>query len=242
MQQFTAEERVRWMDRFGIERSVLSFPSVSLYLGDEREVERPVERKEVCRFLNDLFAETHAKQPKRLHFFADVPLAVDVEFSCKELHRAVDDLGLQGIAIQSNLGGRLPSEPQFEEFFAEAAKMGVPIFMHPHAPYGREKMMKYWVFAIVGFIVANVLGNVVAAVSNPAEADKNDERDREIDHIGERVGNWLIIAGSIAALVLAMTRADHFWIANAIFLGGIAGALLSSATKIAAYHGSFQRW
>ena len=151
MQQFTAEERVRWMDRFGIERSVLSFPSVSLYLGDEREVERPVERKEVCRFLNDLFAETHAKQPKRLHFFADVPLAVDVEFSCKELHRAVDDLGLQGIAIQSNLGGRLPSEPQFEEFFAEAAKMGVPIFMHPHAPYGREKMMKYWVFAIVGF-------------------------------------------------------------------------------------------
>ena len=98
------------------------------------------------------------------------------------------------------------------------------------------------IFAIVGFIVANVLGNVVAAVSNPAEADKNDERDREIDHIGERVGNWLIIAGSIAALVLAMTRADHFWIANAIFLGGIAGALLSSATKIAAYHGSFQRW
>ena len=97
-------------------------------------------------------------------------------------------------------------------------------------------------FTIIGFIVANVLGNVVAAASNPGEADKNDERDREIDHVGERVGNWLIIAGSIAALVLAMARADHFWIANAIFLGGIAGALLSSVTKIAAYHGSFQRW
>ncbi len=97
-------------------------------------------------------------------------------------------------------------------------------------------------FTIIGFIVANVLGNVVAAASNPGEADKNDERDREIDHVGERVGNWLIIAGSIAALVLAMTGADHFWIANAIFLGGIAGALLSSVTKIAAYHGSFQRW
>ena len=39
-----------------------------------------------------------------------------------------------------------------------------------------------------------------------------------------------------------MTRADHFWIANAIFLGGMAGALLSSVTKIAAYNGSFQRW
>jgi hypothetical protein len=104
----------------------------------------------------------------------------------------------------------------------------------------------FWVqpmiFAIVGFVVANVLGNIVAAASNSREADKNDERDREIDHVGERVGNWLIIAGSIAALVLAMTRADHFWIANAIFVGGIAAALLSSVTKIAAYHGSFQRW
>ena len=50
------------------------------------------------------------------------------------------------------------------------------------------------------------------------------------------------IAGAIAALVLAMARAGHFWIANAIFLGGIAGALLSSATKVAAYHGPFQQW
>ena len=98
------------------------------------------------------------------------------------------------------------------------------------------------VVTIVGFIVANIIGNIVAAASNPSEADKNDERDREIDHVGERVGNWLIIAGSIAGLVLAMSEADHFWIANAIFLGGIVGALLSSVTKIAAYHGSFQRW
>ena len=109
-------------------------------------------------------------------------------------------------------------------------------------PIAEVSWVQPMIFAIVGFVVANVLGNVVAAASNPSEADKNDERDREIDHVGERVGNWLIITGSIAALVLAMTGADHFWIANAIFLGGIAGALLSSVTKIAAYRGAFQRW
>ncbi len=98
------------------------------------------------------------------------------------------------------------------------------------------------VFAIVGFVVANILGNVVVAAINPSEADQNDQRDREIDRFGERVGNSLIAAGAVAALVLAMAKADHFWIANAIFLAGIAGALLSSATKIAAYHGPFQRW
>jgi hypothetical protein len=109
-------------------------------------------------------------------------------------------------------------------------------------PIAEVSWVQPMILAIVGFVVANVLGNVVAAASNPSEADKNDERDREIDHVGERVGNWLIIAGSIVALVLAMTGADHFWIANAIFVGGIAGALLSSVTKIAAYHGAFQRW
>jgi hypothetical protein len=109
-------------------------------------------------------------------------------------------------------------------------------------PIAEVSWVQPMILAIIGFVVANVFGNVVAAAANPSEADKNDERDREIDQYGERIGNWLIVVGSIAALVLAMTKADHFWIANAIFLGGIAGALLSSVTKIAAYRGPFQRW
>ena len=98
------------------------------------------------------------------------------------------------------------------------------------------------ILAIVGFIVANVLGNVVAAASNPSEADKEDQRDREIGHHGERIGSWLVIAGSCAALVLAMTEADRFWIANAIYAGGMAASIVSSTAKIAAYRGSFQGW
>ena len=109
-------------------------------------------------------------------------------------------------------------------------------------PIAEVSWVQPMIFTIVGFIVANILGNVAAAVSNPREADRNDQRDKEIDQFGERVGNWLIIAGSCAALVLAMTRADHFWIANAIYVGGMAGAVISSVTKIAAYHGPFQRW
>jgi uncharacterized membrane protein (DUF485 family) len=109
-------------------------------------------------------------------------------------------------------------------------------------PIAEVSWVQPMIFAIVGFVVANVLGNVVAAASNPGEASKSDQRDREIDHFGERIGNWLIIAGSIAALVLAMAMVDQFWIANAIFLGGMAASIVSSAAKIAAYRGSFQTW
>jgi hypothetical protein len=109
-------------------------------------------------------------------------------------------------------------------------------------PIAEVSWVEPMIIAIVGFVVANILGNVVAAASNPGEADKNDPRDKEIDRFGEQLGRWPLVAGSIAALILAMTSAEYFWIANAIFLGGLAGALLSSATKIAAYHGPFQRW
>ena len=109
-------------------------------------------------------------------------------------------------------------------------------------PTAEVSWVQPMILAIVGFIVANVLGNIVAAASNPREADKNDERDREIDRFGERVGSWLIVVGSVTALVLAMATADHFWIANAIFFGGMAASIVSSAAKIAAYRGSFQRW
>ena len=98
------------------------------------------------------------------------------------------------------------------------------------------------ILAIVGFVVANVLGNIVVAASNPREADLEDERDREIDRHGERIGNWVIAAGGCTALVLAMAMAHQFWIANALFLGGIAGSIVSAVAKIAAYRGSFQRW
>jgi NADH:ubiquinone oxidoreductase subunit 6 (subunit J) len=109
-------------------------------------------------------------------------------------------------------------------------------------PVAEVSWVQPMAFAIVAFIVANILGSIVAAALNPGEAPKKDQRDREIDQFGQRVGNWLIIAGSIAALVLAMAMADQFWIANAIFLGGLAGAVLSSVTRIAAYHGPFQAW
>jgi hypothetical protein len=98
------------------------------------------------------------------------------------------------------------------------------------------------IWAIVAFIAACVLGIIVAAASNPKEADKEDQRDKEIDHFGERVGNSFIAVGFATAFILALAEADYFWIANALYLCGMLGGLFGAVTKIAAYHGPFQRW
>jgi len=109
-------------------------------------------------------------------------------------------------------------------------------------PIARVAYEETMIWTIVGFIVANILGMIGAAITNPREADKKDQRDKEIDRFGERVGNSIIIAGSCAALVMALTKQDYFWIANSVFVAGLAAALLSAVTKIAAYHGPFQKW
>ncbi len=97
-------------------------------------------------------------------------------------------------------------------------------------------------WSIVVFVVTIVAGMVAVAASNPKEADRKDQRDRDIDRFGERVANAIVVTGSGAGLILAMADADTFWIGNAIYLFAVAGSLGGAVTKVAAYHGPFQQW
>jgi predicted TIM-barrel fold metal-dependent hydrolase len=152
MQTFPIEKRLDWMSKFGIEVSVFSFPTINVFMD---EMAAPKKRNEMSQFMNDFFAKTHQKYPKRTLFFADVPLGTDPDFSTKELNRAVTQLGLHGAAIQTNNAGKLPHEPEFNEFFSEAERLDVPIFMHPSdSPwfkYAYSGLKKYMLESTVGF-------------------------------------------------------------------------------------------
>lgn len=91
---------------------------------------------------------------------------------------------------------------------------------------------------IVGIIAGIVLGMSLAKGGRPVE----DERDRRIDHLGERVGNAFIIIGGMAVIALAMLRVDPFWIANAMYLAFVLAALLSTATKLTVYRRGLPTW
>jgi hypothetical protein len=55
-------------------------------------------------------------------------------------------------------------------------------------------------------------------------------------------GQSFVAVGGVAAQLLAMTEADHFWIANVIYLTFMLSALLGSVAKIVAYPRGFQPW
>jgi uncharacterized membrane protein (DUF485 family) len=91
-------------------------------------------------------------------------------------------------------------------------------------------------------IAASIVGSIVVAVAAPKEADKRDQRDKEINRFGEYVGHWLLVFGALAALVLSMAEADHFWIANALYVALILSGLLGAAAKLIAYRRGVPSW
>jgi hypothetical protein len=97
-------------------------------------------------------------------------------------------------------------------------------------------------WSIGAAIAASIVGRVVIAVAWPRDADRTDQRDKEIYRFGEYVGQWLVVIGAAVALLLAMAEVDHFWIANELYLAFVLAALLSSAAKLVAYRRGFQLW
>ena len=84
-------------------------------------------------------------------------------------------------------------------------------------------------------IVASVVGRVVVETASPSDSRRGDVRDRDVSRLGEYASRWFLVAGAAAALVMAMAKADYFWIANVIYLGFVLWAVAGSALKLVAY-------
>lgn len=89
--------------------------------------------------------------------------------------------------------------------------------------------------AIVLAIALSILWGIVAGMLDPDEEHREDQRDRDIERLGDRVGQAFLVLGALAALILAMIHADWFWIGNAVFFGFFLSALLSGITRIIVY-------
>jgi hypothetical protein len=99
-----------------------------------------------------------------------------------------------------------------------------------HVPYVSTLV---WIVGLS--IVLSIAGNIAVAVVTPKDDTRKDVRDREIGRFGEHIGHSFVVIGAVAALLLAMAEAGHFWIANAVYLAFTLSAVLESVAKIIAY-------
>lgn len=80
--------------------------------------------------INDQIAELVRRHPGRLYGLATVD-AYSGEAGARELTRAVRELGLRGVFVESAKRDLLPDAPQARPTLAAAAALGVPVFIHP---------------------------------------------------------------------------------------------------------------
>lgn len=94
-------------------------------------------------------------------------------------------------------------------------------------------------WSIGATVLVSVVARVLIEVVRPSETDRGDLRDREISRLGVVRSWWLLITGALAALVLALLEAPHFWIANVLYLGFVLQTVTASVVALVAYRRGF---
>ena len=112
------------MDRAGVELQVLSACPQVPYGEDGKKAAT------AARFVNDQYAELAGDHRDRFRAFAALPMP-HVEESVGEMRRALDELSMTGVAMNTTVLGRVLIEPDFEPVFAELNSRGAVLYLHP---------------------------------------------------------------------------------------------------------------
>jgi aminocarboxymuconate-semialdehyde decarboxylase len=136
--------RLRDMDNFGIDMSILSLTTPGVH------VEKAETGIRLAQIANDEYNDMLKQHPDRFQFLATLP-AQAPDAAAKELERAVNDLGLAGGMIFSNINGDTLEQEKFWPIYEAAEALGVPLMIHPTAPAFAAYMNDYRLVALVGF-------------------------------------------------------------------------------------------
>lgn len=112
-----AAQHLRVMDEAGVDSAVLTYSGVSL-LGAE-----------VCRLLNDGFADASRQAPGR--FLQAVHVSLHDPGATAELERCVRDLDPVAVALPTSERGKQLDDPSLLRLWRCIAENGLPVILHP---------------------------------------------------------------------------------------------------------------
>ena len=110
--------------------------------------------------VNDGIAQAVALHPDRLVGLAAVPMSSPAE-AAAELERSVRELGLRGVEIGSNVGGKNLDAKEFAPFYSKVQELDIPVFIHPVEVLGMDRLRSYHLANLIG----NPTDTAVAAAS-----------------------------------------------------------------------------
>ena len=158
---WSVEGQLALMSEARIQKSMLSISSPGVHWGDDAAA------RSLAREVNNFGAAVRSEYPERFGHWASLPLP-DVEGSLAELAYALDDLGSDGVALETNMDGRYLGDPGFEPLWNELDRRSAVVLVHPTSPHipesvslGRPRPMLEFIFdsarTVADLVFAGVL-------------------------------------------------------------------------------------
>ncbi|MEU6676521.1 amidohydrolase family protein [Streptomyces sp. NPDC046925] len=158
---WSIEHHLGLMERAGIEKSYLSISSPGVHFGDDAAA------RALAREVNTFGARVRGEHPGRFGHFASLPLP-DVAGSLAEAAHALDVLGADGVAVETNHHGRYLGDPVFAPLWEDLDRRGAVVFVHPTSPphaedvsLGRPRPMLEFLFDTARTASDLLLGGVL---------------------------------------------------------------------------------
>ena len=180
-----ADERLSIMDANGVDVQILSLtaPGVQTFA--------PARAVSLARLANDRLAAVIARHPARFAGLATVPVQ-DPDAAALEIARAITELRLNGVIINSHTGSEYLDEPKYSPILEAAQAYGAPIYMHPRSPAAQHAAAykKYGLeTAIWGYQAETGLHALRMIVGGVF--DRFPDLKIVLGHLGEGLPYWL---------------------------------------------------
>ena len=179
------EGRIAAMDAARIDKQVLSLWSPGVQVFDAAQ------GAELARLVNDRLAEAIRQHPDRFAGLAAVA-PQDPQAAAQEIERAVSNLALHGVLINSHTNGEHLDDPKYWPIFEAAQALNTPIYLHPRTPPAQmyEAFTDYAMDrALWGFAAETSLHVVRLLMSGVF--DEFPELKIVLGHMGEGLPFWL---------------------------------------------------
>lgn len=177
--------RIADMDAAGIDRQLLLMTAPGVQVFEAADAVR------IAQDCNDEAAAACRTYPDRFSALA-VVAPQDPAAAAREMDRAINTLGLNGVVINSHTKGEYLDDPKFWPIFEAAEALDAAIYIHPQTPppnMSAEFIKRNLDGAIMGFAVEVAL-HVVAIVLSGA-FERFPKLKIVIGHAGEGLPYWL---------------------------------------------------
>jgi aminocarboxymuconate-semialdehyde decarboxylase len=138
------EIRLADMNRMGVDVQVLSPAANQYYYWAEESLAR-----DIVRVTNEHIASLCSRFPQRLEGLGTVALQ-HPHLAVEQLRHAVETLGLRGVEISTAVEGMELADARFEPFWAEAARLGCVVFIHPHGTWAADRLGHWYLSNVIG--------------------------------------------------------------------------------------------